>query len=1507
MEKKKFFEVFQDLRLDQDISDLFEYVNVTRITANSTHTKMRIYIESSRLIEKSAIFTVRDEISRYLRAGKRIEIEIVEKYHLSEQYTRENLFQIYKESIILELNQISPIIATMFKKAPVRFEDNGKMVIDLESSIVSEARMKTLKDTIERIFANRFDMPIEVRIEKRLIDENRFAKRNARRLQNEVNVLLSKNQDIEEAEEKEKKEKPKRVRKATYSTDPDMVYGREFKFDADTKLSDVFEGTGETVVRGQIMTMEDRETRTGKFIVTMEITDFTDSIAVKLFLGDENAKKEFYGKVKKNSFVRVKGVAKYDTYDRQVEISSVEGMRLIPAFTVGEKRKDTAVDKRVELHCHTNMSDMDGVSKCGKIVRRAYEWGHKAIAITDHGVVQAFPDAWHEYCDIKKECKREGKECDFKVIYGVEAYLVDDLKDMIVNPRGQKLDDTYVVFDLETTGFSAKSDKIIEIGAVKVTNGKIVDRFSTFVNPERPIPFRIEKLTSINDNMVINQPTIDEILPKFMEFCKGAIMVAHNADFDMSFIAHNCKEMGLECDFTIVDTVAMARYLVVGLGKYKLNNVAKALGIALDHHHRAVDDAECTALIFLKLCKMLEERGIDNLDDVNKEGKQSKNLINKLPAHHAIILVKDLVGRVNLYKLISISHIETFAKKPRILKSDYLKYCEGLMIGSACEAGELYQAILHGRPQQEVVRLAEFYDYFEVQPLGNNQFMLKTGNPEIDEKKKFTVDSIEDLKDVNRKIIELGRKFNKMTVATCDVHFLDPEDEIYRRIIQYGNGYRDADNQPPLYLRTTDEMLKEFDYLGSDVAEEIVITNPNKIADMIDNISPIHPDKCPPVLDNSEENLRKICFDRAHEIYGEDLPKIVEDRLEVELDSIIGNGYAVMYIMAQRLVWKSNEDGYLVGSRGSVGSSFAATMSGITECNPLAPHYYCEKCKSSFFEDEYRAPEGTDPKVIAEIQAVIKEERAEGGLGFDLPDMFCPHCGEKLHKDGLEIPFETFLGFGGTKEPDIDLNFSGEYQANAHAYTEVMFGKGHTFRAGTITGVADKTAFGYVKNYFDDHNIVKRTAEIDRIARGCTGIRRSTGQHPGGIVIVPRDKEIYDFTPIQKPANDMSVDTITTHFEYHAIDANLLKLDILGHDDPTMIRRLEKLTNTNVQKDVHFDDKKILSLFLSPEALGITSDDIDGCPTGTLGLPELGTDFVIQMLVDTKPTKIADLVRIAGLSHGTDVWLGNAQQLIAEGKCTISSAICTRDDIMVYLMDKGIEPQVSFDIMEHVRKGRGLLTYKDKETGEERQEEDVMREHNVPEWYIWSCKKIKYMFPKAHAAAYIMMALRVAWYKIYKPLAYYAAFFGIRAKAFNYETMCQGREKLEFFMADLKRKKANHEASKKDEDSLGDMKIVQEMYARGFEFLPIDIYTAKAHEFQIIDGKLMPSLDTIEGLGEKAADGLVDAVAAQDGPFVSKNDLREKSKLSKTVIETMSNLGLLNGMPEDSQLSIFDF
>lgn len=1533
----RFFEVFKTLKLPEDLAVYFENVEVTKVSKTSTNSLARVYIKSDRVIEKPIIFKVEDALKKQIFRISNMDVRIIDRYVLSAQYTPQTVMDIYYDSILAELEKYWTLEYNLLKNSQWEFEKEDMLVFTIEDSFLAHQYADTLTDYFKKIFLNRFGFEIDVEYQYAKKKESQYERENAYRINLRVkeienNMMAAAEDNADGRDDKKLTSEQKAAKKAetaakqkaaraaffasdnrgreelkTYSRKPaneDVLYGRDFDGDV-TPIEQIDTAIGDVIISGMVRNVEMREIRNERTIIMFNVTDFTDTITVKVFAKNEQVP-ELSGVIKKGNFLKIKGNATFDKYDQEISIANVWGIR--KGSDTRQVRNDLALHKRVELHCHTKMSDMDGVSECKKIVRRAYEWGHKAIAITDHGVVQAFPDAWHEYEAIEAECEKAGRECDFKVIYGVEAYLVDDLKDMIVNPKGQHLNDRYVVFDLETTGFSAKSDKIIEIGAVKVENGKIIDRFSTFVNPEIPIPFRIEKLTSINDEMVIDAPKIEEILPQFMEFCKDSVMVAHNSDFDMSFIEANCKRQDLECDFTVIDTVAMSRYLIIGLGRYKLDNVAKALGIVLDHHHRAVDDAECTALIFLKLCKMLEGKGIDNLDELNRQGKQSKNLIDKLPAHHAIILVKNQVGRVNLYKLISKSHIETFAnKRPRILKSDYLELSEGLIIGSACEAGELYQAILHGKSQQEIARLAEFYDYFEVQPIGNNEFMLKTGDPEIDDRKKFLVDSVEELQEVNKKIIDLGKKFNKMTVATCDVHFLDPEDEIYRRIIQCGNGFKDADNQAPLYLRTTDEMLKEFDYLDSDLAEEIVIKNPARINDMIENISPIHPDKCPPVLDNSEENLRNICFEKAHDMYGEKLPKIVEDRLEVELNSIIGNGYAVMYIMAQRLVWKSNEDGYLVGSRGSVGSSFAATMSGITEVNPLAPHYYCTECKSSFFEDEVTVPDEADKEAVKEIQDTIRQLREDGGVGLDLPPRKCPYCGKDMCRDGFEIPFETFLGFGGTKEPDIDLNFSGEYQSNAHAYTEVMFGKGHTFRAGTIAGLAEKTAYGYVKNYYEEHGQIKRTAEIDRISRGCQGIRRSTGQHPGGIVIVPRDKEIYEFTPIQKPANDMTTDIITTHFEYHAIDANLLKLDILGHDDPTMIRRLEKLTNTNVNRDVPINDPKVMSLFTGPEALGITSDDIDGCPTGSLGLPELGTDFVIQMLVDTKPTKISDLVNISGLSHGTDVWLGNAQTLIEEGRCTISTAICTRDDIMVYLMHKGIEPQVSFQIMEHVRKGKGLQIYKDKKSGKEINEEEVMHQHNVPDWYIGSCKKIKYMFPKAHAAAYIMMALRVAWYKVYIPLAYYAAYFAIRAKAFNYETMCRGKEKLEYYMADLKRKKANHEIAKKDEDALGDMKVVQEMYARGFEFMPIDIYKAKAHEFQIIDNKLMPSLDTIEGLGEKAADGLVEAVANQSGPFVSKNELREKSKLSKTVIETMSSLGLLEGMPEDSQLSIFDF
>jgi DNA polymerase-3 subunit alpha (Gram-positive type) len=965
--------------------------------------------------------------------------------------------------------------------------------------------------------------------------------------------------------------------------------------------------------------------------------------------------------------------------------------------------------------------------------------------------------------------------------------------------------------------------------------------------------------------MVMNERQIDAILPEFMEFCKGAVMVAHNAGFDMSFIKANCATLGLECKFTVVDTVAMARLLLPTLNRFKLDSVAKALGVSLQNHHRAVDDAGCTAEIFVKFIEMLKERDILDLNGVNKVGSMSKDTIKKLPTFHAIILAKNDIGRINLYKLISYSHIDYYSRRPRIPKSMYLKYQEGLIIGSACEAGELYRALLNGQPEEEISRLVDFYDYLEIQPLGNNKFLLQ-------EEKYSHIHSNNDLIAINKRIVELGEQFKKPVVATCDVHFLDPEDEVYRRIIMAGKGFKDADDQAPLYLRTTEEMLKEFEYLGSKKAEEVVITNTNKIADMVEKISPVRPDKCAPVIENSDQTLRDICYNRARELYGDELPEVVTERLERELKSIISNGFAVMYIIAQKLVWKSNDDGYLVGSRGSVGSSFVATMSGITEVNPLRPHYYCAKCHYSDFDSN-------------EVKQYL------GGAGCDMPDKACPVCGEPLKKDGFDIPFETFLGFKGNKEPDIDLNFSGDYQSNAHRYTEVIFGKGQTFRAGTIGTLAEKTAFGYVKNYYEERGSHKRNCEIIRIVQGCVGVRRTTGQHPGGIIVLPLGEEIYSFTPVQRPANDMTTDTITTHFDYHSIDHNLLKLDILGHDDPTMIRMLEDITGI-VATDIPLDNKEVMSLFSSTKALNIKPEDIGGCPLGALGIPEFGTDFVIQMLIDTKPKSFSDLVRISGLSHGTDVWLGNAQALIQEGKATISTAICTRDDIMTYLINQGVESELSFTIMESVRKGKGLKP----------EWEDAMTAQGVPDWYIWSCKKIKYMFPKAHAAAYVMMAWRIAYCKVFYPLAYYAAYFSIRASGFTYELMCQGKDKLEYYLNDYKKRADT--LSKKELDTLKDMRIVQEMYARGFEFEPINIYTANAHRFEVVDGKLMPALSTIDGLGDKAADAVVEA--AKDGKFLSKDDFRQRTKVSKTVIDLMDDLGLLGDLPESNQLSLFD-
>ncbi len=1517
---KSFFEVFPQLKLDTDLQGMLDDATVSKVSTTRQRNSLRIYLGCGRLLPKEKVYFLENELKRQLFPHHMMNIKIIEKFQLSEQYTLKNLLDVYWNSILTEFHRYSLLEYNLLRHAKLDVVEEKVLRISLEDTVLAHQKEEEIYHILEKIFNERCNLSIQIQMEFHEKEASKYRKNADIKMQNEVENVIrlssfgakrhpegeylegeeagtsevpwetgdsaakpakkaaEKKSDNAAAAKKETSAAEKKPAKqddrggfkksfggkrdfrdrGSYkrSDNPDVVYGRDFEEEA-IRIEQIMGEMGEVVIRGQILSMDERPIRGEKTILMFSITDFTDTIMVKMFCKDEFLPEIKQG-VTKGAFLKIKGVTTIDRFDSELTIGSVIGIKKIPSFV--STRMDTSPVKRVELHCHTKMSDMDGVSDVKDIIKRAMKWGHKAIAITDHGDVQAFPDANHAI----------GKDDDFKIIYGMEAYLVDDLKGLVEHPMGQSFADTFVVFDLETTGFSPSKNQIIEIGAVKVVNGSITERFSTFVNPKVPIPFEIEQLTSINDDMVLDAPTIDEILPKFMGFCQDAVMVAHNADFDMSFIKHNCSALGLDCEKTVLDTVALSRVLLPALNRFKLDTVAKALNVSLAHHHRAVDDAACTAEIFVKLVEMLRDRGVETMEDLDQMESYTEETIRKMPSYHAIMLAQNDIGRVNLYRLVSDSHIKYYQRRPKIPKSEFMKYREGILLGSACEAGELYRTLLRGSSQEEVARIVQFYDYLEIQPLGNNAFMLRSD--------KEPVESEEDLKDINRQIVELGEQFNKLVVATCDVHFLDPEDEVYRRIIMAGKGFKDADDQAPLFLRTTEEMLKEFEYLGSEKAEEVVIENTNKIANMCEKISPVRPDKCPPVIENSDGMLREICYTRAHEIYGEELPLVVVERLERELNSIISNGFAVMYIIAQKLVWKSNEDGYLVGSRGSVGSSFVATMAGITEVNPLSPHYICSNCHYVDFDSD-----------------LVKSYA--GKAGCDMPDRNCPHCGQKLIKEGFDIPFETFLGFKGNKEPDIDLNFSGDYQSKAHKYTEVIFGDGQTFRAGTIGTLADKTAFGYVKNYYEERGVHKRNCEIDRIVQGCVGVRRTTGQHPGGIIVLPLGENIYSFTPVQHPANDMTTDIITTHFDYHSIDHNLLKLDILGHDDPTMIRMLQDLTGVDPQT-IPLDSPEVMSLFQNTSALGIEPEDISGCKLGALGIPEFGTDFAMQMLIDTKPQAFSDLVRIAGLSHGTDVWLGNAQTLIQEGKATISTAICTRDDIMTYLIGKGLDSEEAFTIMERVRKG-AVANGKCKEWPEYKKD---MLDHGVPDWYVWSCEKIKYMFPKAHAAAYVMMAWRIAWCKVFYPLAYYAAFFSIRATSFNYELMCQGKERLEYFMHDYERRKDT--LSKKEQDTYKDMRIVQEMYARGFEFLPIDLYKAKAHHFQIIDNKLMPSISTIDGLGDKAADAVVEA--AKDGKFLSRDDFRQRTKVSKTVIDLMVDLGILADLPESNQLSLFD-
>lgn len=1244
-----------------------------------------------------------------------------------------------------------------------------------------------------------------------------------------------------------KKEKKEPEVEENIDENSPLIYGRSLNIKSEfINIIDINVDTEKVCLEGEVVKTDSRDIKNEKVIIMFDLYDGTSTITCKAFVEKEKSGK-IMKKISSAKGLKIDGIAKYDQFAK--EITVMANTIIETPGRKKEKREDLAEIKRVELHMHTQMSQMDAITPCDELLKRAVSWGWKSIAITDHGVVQSFPDA-HKYL--------EKTGADLKVIYGVEAYFVPDKDPCVFSGQKQDLDTEYCVLDLETTGISHITEKITEVGIIKIKNGEVISEFECFVNPEKPIPERVVEITHITDDMVKDAETIDKVIPKIIEFIGNDVLVAHNAGFDIGFLKYNFEKYGYKLENTYIDTLRLSKAIFPEFKKYKLGIIADNLGIKVDVAHRALDDVKTLVEVFKVMIEKTKEKKGKKIEDFDNCFETD---FKNLPSYHAIILAKNYIGLKNLYKLISFSHLNYFYKKPRILKSIFEKYREGLILGSACEAGEVYRAIIAGKSEEEVEEIANFYDYLEIQPLGNNEYLLREG----------TVANKEGLEDINKQIVKLGEKLEKPVVATCDVHFMDPQDEIYRRILQAGQKYDDADMQAPLYLRTTEEMLKEFKYLGEEKAYEVVVTNTNLISDMCEKIKPISGEKCPPHIPGCEQTIKEIAYSKAHELYGDPLPEIVQTRLDKELDSIIKNGFSVMYIIAQKLVWKSNEDGYIVGSRGSVGSSFVANMTGITEVNSLQAHYRCPNCKYSDFTDYG-----------------VKN-------GFDLPDKECPKCGHKLDKDGMDIPFETFLGFNGDKEPDIDLNFSGEYQAKAHKYTEVIFGKGTTFKAGTVGTIADKTAYGYVKNYYEDRHIPVSSAEISRISVGCTGIKRTTGQHPGGIIVVPKGREIYEFCPVQHPADDPNSDIVTTHFDYHSIDQNLLKLDILGHDDPTMIRMLFDLTGKDPTK-VPLDDKETMSIFSSTKALGLTPEQINNSEVGTFGVPEFGTKFVRGMLVDTKPTTFAELISISGLSHGTDVWLNNAQELINQGIVTLSEAIGCRDDIMVYLMKKGLEPNHAFKIMETVRKGKAL---KDPEKWAEFV--NIMKEHDVPEWYIKSCEKIKYMFPKAHAAAYVTNAFRIAWFKVHEPKAYYTAYFTIRADEFDSECMIYGKEKVKNKMREIEL--AGNSATTKDKNMYSILEIVLEMYERGINFLPIDLYKSHSSKFLIEPEGIRPPINSIPGLGGIAAEGIYRA--ALEEPFECIDDLQMRAKIGKSVTELLDKFGCLKGMTKSNQMSLF--
>lgn len=1439
------------IKLPQKISQ----GELTQLNINKQARLITLTVKFNGLVERNTLFDTEKLITKALAYHT-----VIKPHFPTELFSADYFPQLYAA-----VRRDIPSINGTLNNADVRFENNtltinllngGKTLLD--SKGFDKALIKLISEEFNLYISVNYTGTFEVEENS---EEYKAAIQDAQEKINRENLQKAAEfyqEEVETAEKREEKHAENttveiEVREGKFAT-PQIIqssirplYGRSIRGKM-IPISSISGDSGRIVVWGDVFDIEKKVTKSGdKNIFTIDITDYTGSTTAKVF----NSIKEsaVIDNIKKGDTIVVQGDVEYDKY---------AGELVVNARSIGTAQKvkvvDNAEKKRVELHMHTNMSQMDAVTSAGDLVNRAYQWGHKAVAITDHGVAQAFPDAMKAADKINKD------EEKIKIIYGVEAYFMDDLVESVKGDADTGFDGTFICFDIETTGLSAARDKITEIGAVKVENGVITDTFSTFANPEMPIPQKITQLTGITDDMVKDAPSQSEAVSAFLEFAGDNVLVAHNAPFDTSFIAKACEDMGREYNYTSIDTVAISRAILTDIKNCKLDTVAKFLRLGDFNHHRATDDAEMLARIFINLCQRLtDDYGITKTNDINT--KIAGGDFKKLPTYHQIILVKNKTGLKNLYRLISYSHLNYFYKKPRIPKSELVKYREGLIIGSACCAGQLYMAILEGKPWGELKQIASFYDYLEIQPAGNNSFMIRDGR----------FNSVDELHEIDRTIIKLAKELGKPVCATCDVHFMDPTDSEFRKILMAGQGFKDAEQQAPLYFRTTAEMLKEFEWLGKDKAYEYVVENPNKIADMCEYIRPIPKGTFPPNIEGAQEQLIDITWKRAKEKYGDPLPEIVKARLDKELNSITTYGFSVLYMTAQKLVADSEAHGYLVGSRGSVGSSFVATMSGISEVNPLCPHYVCPNCKHSEFITD-----------------------GSYGSGFDMPPKNCPECGTLMDQDGHEIPFETFLGFKGDKVPDIDLNFSGEYQSKSHRYTEELFGKNNVFKAGTISTVAEKTALGFVKKFAQERGLVMHKAEEKRLAIGCTGVKRTTGQHPGGMVVVPRTNDVYDFCPVQHPANDVNSDNITTHFDFHSIHDTITKLDELGHDVPTIYHYLELYTGIPVMK-VSMSDPEVMSLFTSPKALGVTEEDIDS-KTGTFSLPECGTSFVRGMLIEAQPKTFTDLLQIAGLSHGTDVWLGNAQELIHNGTCTISEVIGTRDSIMTYLMHKGLEPGMAFEIMEIVRKGNAtkLLT---------EEHFKAMREHNVPEWYIDSCMKIKYMFPKAHAAAYMIATLRLGWYKVHKPVEYYAAYFTVRSENLDGAIAMQGHQAVRDKMNNIKQKQSVHEATAKDEAEFQTLQIVNEMMARKIEFLPVDIYKSEAKMFKVEDGKIRLPFSSLPGVGGAAADSL--AETGKHTEYLSIEDMQIKTKVTKAVIETLKDVGVLKDLPESSQMSLF--